>query len=130
MDIVNKKAGMVVFFENIDLDLDVSVSGLMFSTLAELQAIVLSLRVSWHKVKGHLDVLGNKCADILADTTSLSKWHLPLQLKEYYILAGNKVVFGSLRHFFHDIFWSMHHACWKAGSGSRFLVNSLLSDVD
>ncbi|KAG9296989.1 hypothetical protein G9A89_008575 [Geosiphon pyriformis] len=37
-------AGAVVFFENIDLDLGVGISGLVSSTMAELQAIVLALK--------------------------------------------------------------------------------------
>ncbi|KAG9294787.1 hypothetical protein G9A89_000150 [Geosiphon pyriformis] len=40
---VNCRAGAAVFFENIDLGLDVSVQGLVLSTLAELQAIALAL---------------------------------------------------------------------------------------
>ncbi|KAG9296410.1 hypothetical protein G9A89_015002 [Geosiphon pyriformis] len=42
LESVDIKAGTVVFFENISLGLGVKVSGLMFSTLAELQTIVLA----------------------------------------------------------------------------------------
>ncbi|KAG9302501.1 hypothetical protein G9A89_007205 [Geosiphon pyriformis] len=94
---INCSADAAAFFENIGLGLGVGVMDLMFSTLAELQAIVLALecvplssfvclfldsqsaldtcnknlRVNWHKVKGYSSVLGNECANMIADTTSL-----------------------------------------------------------
>ncbi|KAG9305003.1 hypothetical protein G9A89_007406 [Geosiphon pyriformis] len=40
---VNMKAGTAVFFENINLDLRIEVTGMVSSTLAELQAIALAL---------------------------------------------------------------------------------------
>ncbi|KAG9294920.1 hypothetical protein G9A89_003260 [Geosiphon pyriformis] len=39
----NVRAGTVVFFENVNLDLGVRISGLLSSTLAELQTIALAL---------------------------------------------------------------------------------------
>ncbi|KAG9299149.1 hypothetical protein G9A89_020462 [Geosiphon pyriformis] len=49
---VDMLAGPMVFFKNIDSGLDVGVSGLVFSTLAELQAIALALECvsSFHLV--------------------------------------------------------------------------------
>ncbi|KAG9306357.1 hypothetical protein G9A89_018240 [Geosiphon pyriformis] len=42
LESIDIRAGAVTFFENISLGLDVKVSGLMFSTLVELQAIALA----------------------------------------------------------------------------------------
>ncbi|KAG9302180.1 hypothetical protein G9A89_020614 [Geosiphon pyriformis] len=44
LDTVGCKAGAVVFFKDIDLSLGIDVSGLMSSTLAKMQAIVLALK--------------------------------------------------------------------------------------
>ncbi|KAG9300445.1 hypothetical protein G9A89_010070 [Geosiphon pyriformis] len=41
---VDCKAGTAAFFENINLDLGIGVLGLISSTMAELQAIVLALK--------------------------------------------------------------------------------------
>ncbi|KAG9298751.1 hypothetical protein G9A89_012819 [Geosiphon pyriformis] len=44
LNMINKKTSAVVFFEDIGLGLGVNVSGLMFSTLAEMQAIALAMK--------------------------------------------------------------------------------------
>ncbi|KAG9284683.1 hypothetical protein G9A89_003643 [Geosiphon pyriformis] len=147
LDTVDILAGAAVFFENINLGLSVGVSGLVFSTLAELQTIALvfecvssfhsvdlflnsqhrhitnviyhkNLDVNWIKVKGHLSVSGNECADALAKNAALSAWHLPHLVSERFLKAGVNTVFGNLRHFVHDIFRSIHRAHWEIGSGS------------
>ncbi|KAG9287501.1 hypothetical protein G9A89_023873 [Geosiphon pyriformis] len=89
-----------------------------------------NLRVSWHKVQGYLDVMGNKHADALADTAFLSLWCLVLCVKECYILADGNVVSDNSRHFVYEVFQSIYHAYWKVSLGSRVLDGSLHSDVD
>ncbi|KAG9306680.1 hypothetical protein G9A89_004227 [Geosiphon pyriformis] len=43
LESVNMRSGVVVFFDNINMDMGVKISGLMSSTLAELQMIALAL---------------------------------------------------------------------------------------
>ncbi|KAG9307002.1 hypothetical protein G9A89_003053 [Geosiphon pyriformis] len=159
------RAGAAAFFKDINLGLGIGVSGLMLSTLVELQTIVLALecvfsmssvklfsdsqsaldvehyhivnvihnknlKVSWHKVKGYSGFLGNKCTDAIAGNASLFSWHLPSHLGKCFIMADGSVVSGNSRHFVHDIYCSVCHACCEVGFGSRFLVDSLLSEVD
>ncbi|KAG9302515.1 hypothetical protein G9A89_007219 [Geosiphon pyriformis] len=180
---INYSISAAVFFENIGLRLDVGIMGLMFSTLMELQVIVLALecvplfssvclfldsqsaldaykselglacpnfcnqywiecqhifnvihsknlRVSWHKMKGHSGVLGNKCADMIASTTSLLGWCFPSHVDEHFIVADGNMVSSNFRHFVCDIFHSVCYAYWKVGSGCKFLENSLLSEIN
>ncbi|KAG9307389.1 hypothetical protein G9A89_017218 [Geosiphon pyriformis] len=102
---VDMLAGAVVFFENIDSGLGVGVSGLVSSTLTKLQI----------KVKGHLGVLDNKRADVLAKNVTLSVWHLPHLVSERFLKTGVDMVSGNLRHFVHDVFRSIHYTHWEVG---------------
>ncbi|KAG9302917.1 hypothetical protein G9A89_022334 [Geosiphon pyriformis] len=157
LESVDVRAGITVYFENINLGLKVRVSGLMFFTLAELQAVALALKcvlslssislftnsqtvldvcklelslvylnfqnwcwieywhmikivqkknlnISWHKVKEHLDVSDNMCADVFADVASFSLWCFSSWLNKHYILAKDNIVSGNFRHFVHKIF--------------------------
>ncbi|KAG9303821.1 hypothetical protein G9A89_018718 [Geosiphon pyriformis] len=154
------RAGAATFFKDIGLGLGVGVLGLMSFTLAKLQAIALvlkcvplsssvhffsnnqsaldacksemglNLRVSWHKVKDYSGILGNEHTNMIADATSLSGWHLSPYLDEHFIVADYGIVSGNSRHFVHDIYHSICHACWEVGSGLRFLEGSLLSNID
>ncbi|KAG9293722.1 hypothetical protein G9A89_019059 [Geosiphon pyriformis] len=170
LDTVGCRAGTTTFFKNISLGLNISVLGLMSSTLAELQAIALvlesvpllssvklfsdsqfalnackselgiacpdfcnqywikcchivniihskNLKISWHKIKDHSGVSENKHADAITGDTSLSNWHLLPHLSAYFIMADDSVVSGNFRHF-------------KVGFGSKFLADSLLSEID
>ncbi|KAG9295434.1 hypothetical protein G9A89_013463 [Geosiphon pyriformis] len=183
LDTVNYRAGATTYFENIGLGLSVSVSGLMLSTLAELQTIVLALecvplsssvqlfsdsqfaldackseldlmspdfynqcwvkhyyivnvvcsknlKISWHKVKGHSGILGNKYTNKITSIASFSDWCLPPCLDEHFLTANSNIVSGNSRYFVRDVFHSVCHACWEVGSGSKFLADSLLSEVD
>ncbi|KAG9295572.1 hypothetical protein G9A89_003875 [Geosiphon pyriformis] len=122
------KTGVAVYFENIDLGLGVRVLNMMFSILAELQTVALTL--NWHKIKGHSNISGNVHTDMLANAASLSLWYFFLQLDEHYILAEGSIVSGNFRHFVHRIFQFIHHAHWEVSFEYRVLDNSLLSDVN
>ncbi|KAG9290646.1 hypothetical protein G9A89_011609 [Geosiphon pyriformis] len=89
-----------------------------------------NLRVDWCKVKSHSGIPENNQADMIADAASLSAWCLPLCLNEHFLVANGGVVFANSRHFVQDIFCSINHAHWEVGLGSKFLSDSLLSDVD
>ncbi|KAG9293137.1 hypothetical protein G9A89_001764 [Geosiphon pyriformis] len=122
---VGCEVGAVAFFEDIGMGLGVGMSGLMSSTMAELQTIALAfecvpvfsnvhlfldsqsaldaykselglvvpdfynqcwvehqhianviynkgLKVNWHKVKDHSEILGNEHADVIANAVSVS----------------------------------------------------------
>ncbi|KAG9306343.1 hypothetical protein G9A89_018226 [Geosiphon pyriformis] len=81
------------------------------------------LRVSWHKVKSHSGMLGNNCANSIADAAALSDWFLPSCIAEQFLLVDGGIVSGNSRHFVRDVFCAV-------GSGSRFLAGDLYSDVD
>ncbi|KAG9297420.1 hypothetical protein G9A89_000621 [Geosiphon pyriformis] len=108
---VSYKAGAVIFFEDIDLGLDVDVLGLMLSTLAKLQAIALALKCvsllnsvqlfsdsqsaleacsknlgnSWHKIKDHSGISENEHADVITGATSIFALHyqLPVVIQKH-----------------------------------------------
>ncbi|KAG9305909.1 hypothetical protein G9A89_016562 [Geosiphon pyriformis] len=77
---IQKKAGAVVFFEDIGLDLGVKISG----------------------------VVRNEQADALAAIASNSNWFLLLHLERHCLLAGGNLVSGNSRHFVRDVFRSVH----------------------
>ncbi|KAG9291767.1 hypothetical protein G9A89_012052 [Geosiphon pyriformis] len=89
-----------------------------------------NLKVSWHKMKGHLDILGNEYTNSLADAVSFSGWFLPLYMSEHFLVANSGIVSGNSRHFVQDVFHAVCHVHWEVGSGSGFLVGGLLLDVD
>ncbi|KAG9293967.1 hypothetical protein G9A89_019305 [Geosiphon pyriformis] len=120
LDTIGCRAGAAVFFKNINLGLDVSVQGLMSSTLVELQAIALVLECVSVACSVHL----------LTDTVSLSGWYLPPCVNEHFLLADGGVVSGNSRHFVRDVFYAVCRACWEVRSGSRFLDSDLCSDVN
>ncbi|KAG9305537.1 hypothetical protein G9A89_003600 [Geosiphon pyriformis] len=89
-----------------------------------------NLRVNWCKMKGHSGVLENNRADMIADAVSFSAWCLPPCLNERFLVADSGVVSANSKHFVRDIFCSINCAHWEVGLGSKFLLNSLFSDVD
>ncbi|KAG9304363.1 hypothetical protein G9A89_019925 [Geosiphon pyriformis] len=137
---VDIKAGAAAFFEDINLGLGMEITGIMSSTLVELQAIVLALKcmlssssvclfsdsqavlnrnlnIGWYKIKGHLGVLGNDQADLLADVSSHSNQFFSSQLKKCFVLANDSIVFGNSRHF-------------KLRSGAKIVNSCLLTDIN
>ncbi|KAG9288372.1 hypothetical protein G9A89_021403 [Geosiphon pyriformis] len=149
---IDMKAGAAVFFEAINLGLSVGVSGLVFSTLAELQAIALTLEcvlsfrvvdlfldsqmaldnldVNWIKVKGHSSVLDNEHANALARDAAFFAWCLPHLVNKRFIKTGVDAVSGNSRHFVRDVFRSIHCTHWKVGSGFWVVPASLYVDID
>ncbi|KAG9306546.1 hypothetical protein G9A89_004743 [Geosiphon pyriformis] len=121
---VDMWAGAAIFFDSVDLGLGVKVSGLVSSTMAELQAIALALECvppfsSIHlfsDIKEHFGVIGNKCVDALATAATMSEHFFPLRVNACYILVSGMAVSGNSRHFI--------------GSGSRVLITSLHGNVD
>ncbi|KAG9307489.1 hypothetical protein G9A89_017319 [Geosiphon pyriformis] len=137
LGMVGCRAGAAAFFEDIGLGLDVSVLGLMLSTLAELQTIALvlkcvllsssvylysdsqahivnvicgsNLRVSWHKVKSHFGILENECANVIAGNVFLSGQFFPSYLSEHFLMAD---------------------ARWEVCLGSKFLPSNLISEIN
>ncbi|KAG9306816.1 hypothetical protein G9A89_005717 [Geosiphon pyriformis] len=70
-----------------------------------------NLDINWIKVRGHSEVLDNKCADTLARAAASSGVHLPHRINEHFLKAGSTVVSGNSKHFV-------------------LLVDSLRADVD
>ncbi|KAG9291034.1 hypothetical protein G9A89_012906 [Geosiphon pyriformis] len=89
-----------------------------------------NLRVKWHKIKGHSGILGNNCANSIANAASLSGWYLLPYVSEYFLLADGGVVFSNSRHFVCDVFHAVCCAHWEVGFGSGFLDGDLCSDVN
>ncbi|KAG9293452.1 hypothetical protein G9A89_009176 [Geosiphon pyriformis] len=89
-----------------------------------------NLRVNWIKVREHLGILGNKCTNALAKDATFSVWQLSHLISEKFLRAGSTAVSGNSKHFIHDVFWSVHRACWKIRSGSQVMPNSLCADIN
>ncbi|KAG9301079.1 hypothetical protein G9A89_012462 [Geosiphon pyriformis] len=157
---VNIKAGATAFFKDFNLGIGVKVTGIVFSILAELQAIALALKcvpslssvhifsdsqaaldackaklllklnVGWYKIKEHSNVLGNVQADLFAEVSFCLGQLLPFRLKECFVLAKGSIVSGNSKHFVHDVFQSIYCACWELGSAAKIVNNHLLVNVD
>ncbi|KAG9288511.1 hypothetical protein G9A89_015717 [Geosiphon pyriformis] len=137
---VDVRAGAAIFFEDINLGLGVGVSGLVFSTLMELQAIALVLEcvLFSHLIDLFLDsqaaldayVSDNKHADALAKDAVFSAWRLSHLVSERFLCAGDMAVSGNSRHFVRDVFQSVHRARWEVGVSSRVVDDSLRADIN
>ncbi|KAG9303135.1 hypothetical protein G9A89_005093 [Geosiphon pyriformis] len=93
---IDMKAGAAAFFEDINLGLEVKVTG----------------------------VLSNNQADLFAGVSFHSGWLLPFQLKECFVLTNGSIISKNSRHFVRDIFQSIYCASWELGSGAK-IVNTL-----
>ncbi|KAG9286000.1 hypothetical protein G9A89_022676 [Geosiphon pyriformis] len=143
LDTFSCRADAGVFFEDIGLELGVSVLGSMSSTLAEMQAIALALECVPSSGSIHLfsdsqpaldackSELGLICPDF-CNRCWVECRHicLPLCLNKRFLLADGGVVSANSRHVVRDIFYFINCAYWEIGLDSKFLPDSLLSDVD
>ncbi|KAG9284150.1 hypothetical protein G9A89_022924, partial [Geosiphon pyriformis] len=137
LGMISCKAGAAAFFENVGLGLGIGMSGLMSSTLVELQAIALALECilssssvclfsdsqsaldvckvelgllhSDFHIKGHFGVEENKQADLIAGFDSLSSWFLPPCLDEHFLVTDGVVI---------------------SGLEVKFLTSDLISEID
>ncbi|KAG9299206.1 hypothetical protein G9A89_013854 [Geosiphon pyriformis] len=147
LDTVGCKAGAATFFKDINLSLGIGVLGIMSSTMAELQAIVLALECvllsssselglvylnfrNQYWVKSHFGILENKHANVIASAAFLSGWHLLFRLDEHFIMTDGIVISGNSRHFFYDVYCSICCVCWEFGSDFKFLTGNLLYEVN
>ncbi|KAG9291303.1 hypothetical protein G9A89_021805 [Geosiphon pyriformis] len=120
---VDVRVGAAVFFKNINLGLSVEVSGLVSSTLTELQAIALALECVpfscsvdlFSDSQAALDACNDR-ADALAKNATLSAWRLPHLVNERFLCAGGVAVSGNSRHFVRDVFWLCTDINWSKSS--------------
>ncbi|KAG9298736.1 hypothetical protein G9A89_012804 [Geosiphon pyriformis] len=134
------KADAAVFFEDIGLGLGIEVSGLVSSTMAELQTVTLALECVLFSslVSIFIDSQSafNTCRlelDLLYPDFQNCCWieqhhimgvihkknldvirHLSHQIKECYVKTDDSTISANIRHFVHDIFCSVYHMCWEA----------------
>ncbi|KAG9301275.1 hypothetical protein G9A89_012658 [Geosiphon pyriformis] len=144
---VDVKAGAAAFFEDINLGLDVGVSGLVSSTLTELQAIALALEcvssfqsvdlfsdsqaiVDAYKSESLLVYLDfrNRCipdnerADAFAKEATFSAWHLLYLVGEHFLKVGGIMVSDHVFSCSHNAtgcaqLLDIHALAWAAFSG-------------
>ncbi|KAG9291953.1 hypothetical protein G9A89_004891 [Geosiphon pyriformis] len=145
---IHKKAGAAVFFKDIGLCLNVKISGLLSSTLIELQAIALAFECvpSFSSVclyfdsQTALDVCKSELylhvVDIICHKNLRIKW---LKVKDYSDVVENDcvdafAVIASLSDWFLPPCLKKHcllaNGNLKVGFGSKVLVSDLLSDID
>ncbi|KAG9284932.1 hypothetical protein G9A89_006310 [Geosiphon pyriformis] len=118
----NITCGAAAYFLALDLNVGVAFHGLLSFTLAELQAIVLSLEcdkdfeVVWIKVKGHSGISGNVKADLAAEKTTWSFFTLLTRVREWFLVAKNTA--------------SVSRAYWETGLGYDVVSDGLVESVD
>ncbi|KAG9303721.1 hypothetical protein G9A89_018618 [Geosiphon pyriformis] len=133
----------VAYFPAANMSIRIRVFGLLFSTLAELQAIALALEcvpascnvalysdIKWVKVKGHSGVLNNIKTNKLANKATAFSLTLPVGICEWFLVAKDTAVSGNACHFVHNIYQSICHACWEAGPGYNVILSVMLKEVD
>ncbi|KAG9288907.1 hypothetical protein G9A89_019529 [Geosiphon pyriformis] len=137
LDTSDMRADMAVYFEDVNLGIGVGVSGLVFSTMAELQAITLALKcvpfsysidlfsdsqtaLDAYKSESLLispdfrnQFLSNKYADALTEAAAFLDWCLLHRISNHFLKANGVVVSSNSRHFVHDV-----------GSGSRVVAEN------
>ncbi|KAG9288609.1 hypothetical protein G9A89_006710 [Geosiphon pyriformis] len=122
LESVDMKAGAAAFFEDINLGLEVEVTGMVSSTLVELQTIALALKC--------VPSLSSVCLFSDSQAALDACWLLSFWLKECFVLTNNSIVSGNFRHFVHNVFQSIHYACWELGFGAKIVDSCLLTDID
>ncbi|KAG9287439.1 hypothetical protein G9A89_023811 [Geosiphon pyriformis] len=89
-----------------------------------------NLEVIWIKVRGHLSISSNKCADALTKKTASSAWCLPHLVGKRFLKTGGTAVSGNSRRFVCDVFCSVHHVHWEVGSGFWVVTDGLCANVN
>ncbi|KAG9307687.1 hypothetical protein G9A89_023252 [Geosiphon pyriformis] len=84
----------------------------------------------WVKCQHITGVLDNVQTNLLAGVSFCSGWFFSFQLKECFVLAKDSIVSGNFRHFVHNVFQSIHRACWELGSDTKIVNSHLLTNVD
>ncbi|KAG9296905.1 hypothetical protein G9A89_006860 [Geosiphon pyriformis] len=137
---VDMKAGTAVFFENIGIGLGVEVSGLMSSTLTELQAIALALKYisPFCSINLFLDNLvhpdfRNQCwierchiVNVIHRKNLNINWY---KVKGHLGVLGNECT-DKLARAVGGAAISVYRAHWEIGFGLQVMVNSLCMDID
>ncbi|KAG9296172.1 hypothetical protein G9A89_014764 [Geosiphon pyriformis] len=88
------------------------------------------LEVSWVKIKGHAEVLGNVEADKFAGEAVCSSFVLPMRVREHFLVADDMVVSDNAHHFVKDVFKSVCRARWEAGPGRDVVSANMLGEFD
>ncbi|KAG9288561.1 hypothetical protein G9A89_003436 [Geosiphon pyriformis] len=141
---MNIKAGATAFFENINLAIALALKCVLSSSSVHLfsnsqaaldacKSELLLLAPDFRNkcwVKDYLSVLGNNRTDLLVSISSHSGWLFYPWLKKCFILANDNTVSRNSKHFVYDIFWSIHRASWKVGSGAKIVNGYIFSDID
>ncbi|KAG9285010.1 hypothetical protein G9A89_009820 [Geosiphon pyriformis] len=128
------------YFLAANTDIGVKIAGLLFSTLAELQAVMLALEcvlsscsnisIKWVKVKRHLDVLGNIKTDVLANETTFLSLSLPVNIRKRFLVAEKTAISDNVCHFAWDLYRLICCAHWEAGLGFNIVPNIMIKKID
>ncbi|KAG9298322.1 hypothetical protein G9A89_002810 [Geosiphon pyriformis] len=142
-------SGTAAYFLALDLSVGIAVQGFLSSTMAELQAVVLSLEcvpssntvvvhlnsqtaidayfsVSWVKIKSHSGVSGNVEADLAAGAISGSPFSLLAGVCKHFLVAEDTPVSGNACYFVRNIFYSVCCAHWEAGLGFDVVLDAMI----
>ncbi|KAG9296027.1 hypothetical protein G9A89_011879 [Geosiphon pyriformis] len=139
---------VATYFSALDLSVGIRVLGLLSSTMAELQAIVLALECvpsfctvvlysdsqlaidACVKVKEHFGIHDNVRVDAAAGDTAFSQFSLPVGVHEHFLVAENTLVSSNTRHFVWDLYRSICSAQWETGSGQNIISVWLVEIID
>ncbi|KAG9296453.1 hypothetical protein G9A89_015045 [Geosiphon pyriformis] len=134
---------MTAYFLAADVDIGIKIAGLLSSALAELQAVVLALKlqivnllrnknisIKWVKVKEHSNVLGNIRADALANETTFLSLSLPVNIRKRFLVTEKTAISDNVHHFAWDLYLLICCACWKAGLGFDIVPNIMIKEID
>ncbi|KAG9291076.1 hypothetical protein G9A89_012948 [Geosiphon pyriformis] len=84
----------------------------------------------WVKVKSHSNVSSNVKTNALAGIATFSFFSLPVRIQERFLVAKKNAVSGNARHFVHDLYQSICHVYWEAGSGFNIVPSTIIEKID
>ncbi|KAG9306156.1 hypothetical protein G9A89_016060 [Geosiphon pyriformis] len=146
LDFCKIKYGAAAYFSNLNLGIGIEISGLVSSTMAKLQAIVLALEcvpldssvavyldsqtvldacvaeLALASLVFHNCVLDNEHIDVLAGLAAGFDLVLPVLIKEKYFKTNEMAVSSNIRHIVYKVFRSVNCAHWEVGPGSDVLI--------